>query len=76
MCVSNELCQLMFCDNLCSFFSVLHLAVELRAQKLVSDLLQLIEQLPSTNPPLIDVVNNWNEVSCIEKHIEPEMWHE
>ena len=39
------------------------MAVKLRKRKVLSDLLLLIEQLPPTYPPLIDVGNGWNAVS-------------
>ena len=61
--VWNELCQLMCGDKVHSFFSVLHVAVGLRKRKLVSDLLQLIEQLPPTDPHLINAGNDLNQVS-------------
>ena len=50
------------CENV-FLFSVLHLAVEHGREQLVSDLLELIKQLPPTTPPLIDCASEGGHVS-------------
>ena len=62
VCLSQRICQLMRCENVL-LFSALHLAVQHGLEQLVSDLLKLIQQLPTTKPPLVDSGNISRKVS-------------
>ena len=44
-------------------FSVLHVAARLGYEQLIHDVLELIKQLPSTNPPITDVGDSDGRVS-------------
>ena len=47
----------------CFLFSVLHVAARLGYEQLIHDVLELIKQLPSTNPPITDVRDSDGRVS-------------
>ena len=51
----------MTCDNISSF-SVLHLAVKCGHEQVVKKIIQLVQQLPPTEEPFLDICNSKDEV--------------
>ena len=57
----QTICWLMTCDNISSF-SALHVAVKGGYEQVVNNIVQLVQQLPPSKEPFLDIRNTYGSV--------------